>query len=89
MVWTHAGRGPGTSVVALIGVASDANLINLRVLDANGEGKTSYLLAALNWIELPTAATFAGQPQSGTDTLSHIRMTPCAELYANLAIWVW
>ncbi len=34
------------------GVAPNAKLINLRVLDAQGKGKTSWLLAALDWIKL-------------------------------------
>ncbi|HEV8139680.1 MAG TPA: S8 family serine peptidase, partial [Pyrinomonadaceae bacterium] len=40
-------NGTGTSFQ---GIAPNANFINLRVLDANGVGSTSTLLAALNWI---------------------------------------
>jgi subtilisin family serine protease len=54
--------GHGTHVAALaagndrvqggayVGVAPDANLVDLRVLDALGKGKTSWLLAALDWV---------------------------------------
>ena len=33
-----------------IGVAPNANLINLRVLDSRGTGRVSYILAALEWV---------------------------------------
>ena len=54
--------GHGTHVAALAagngrvqngayaGVAPDANLLDLRVLDSQGKGKTSWLLAALDWV---------------------------------------
>jgi serine protease AprX len=32
------------------GIASNANLVNLRVLDSQGRGSTSNLLAALDWV---------------------------------------
>ncbi|MDT5261216.1 MAG: serine protease AprX, partial [Acidobacteriota bacterium] len=35
---------------AYSGVATDAKLIDLRVLDAKGTGQTSWLLAALDWL---------------------------------------
>jgi subtilisin family serine protease len=38
---------------AYMGVAPLANILNLRVLDSNGTGRTSYLLNALNWILSP------------------------------------
>src|SRR6266496_1080298 len=54
--------GHGTHVAALaagngrvsnatyLGIASNAKLINLRVLDANGTGTVSSTLAALDWV---------------------------------------
>src|SRR5947209_6102898 len=39
------------------GIARNANIISLRVLDSNGQGKTSDLLAALNWILSPADPT--------------------------------
>ena len=39
------------------GVARQADIINLRVLDSNGVGKSSDLLAALNWILSPVDPT--------------------------------
>src|SRR5690349_956712 len=43
-------NGTGTSYQ---GIAYNANFVNLRVLDSNGAGSTSTLLAALNWILTP------------------------------------
>ncbi len=57
---THvAGLAAGNKRVrsgAYAGVAPDAKLIDLRVLDSNGKGKTSWLLAALDWIAANHAA---------------------------------
>src|SRR5437763_6472689 len=39
------------------GIARNADTISLRVLDSNGVGKTSDLLAALNWILSPADPT--------------------------------
>jgi subtilisin family serine protease len=51
---THvAGLAAGNDRVqggAYRGVAPDANLVDLRVLDAQGKGRTSWLLAALDWV---------------------------------------
>jgi serine protease AprX len=51
---THvAGLAAGNGQIAggaYEGVAPDANIINLRVLDKQGTGKVSSLLAALNWL---------------------------------------
>src|ERR1035437_174315 len=46
---TAAGNGR-ISNAAYIGIAPNANLINLRVLDKNGAGKTSNLLSSLDWV---------------------------------------
>jgi serine protease AprX len=35
---------------AYTGIAPGANIINLRVLDSNGAGRASYVLAAVDWI---------------------------------------
>jgi serine protease AprX len=54
---THvASSAAGLSTVAggaYEGVAKGADLLNLRVLDSNGRGRVSDLLAALNWILSP------------------------------------
>ncbi len=51
---THvAGLAAGLDRVkggAYSGVATDAKLIDLRVLDSKGKGQTSWLLAALDWV---------------------------------------
>jgi hypothetical protein len=51
---THvAGLAAGNGQIAggaYEGVAPDANIINLRVLDKQGTGKVSSLLSALNWV---------------------------------------
>ncbi len=51
---THvAGLAAGNGQIAAgayEGVAPDANIVNLRVLDKQGTGKVSVLLAALNWL---------------------------------------
>jgi serine protease AprX len=51
---THvAGLAAGNGKIAggaYEGVAPDANIINLRVLDKQGVGKVSSLLSALNWV---------------------------------------
>jgi serine protease AprX len=45
------GEGAGTKPAALYrGLAPGAKLINLRVLDKNGQGKDSYVIDALNWV---------------------------------------
>ncbi|HEX8686124.1 MAG TPA: S8 family serine peptidase, partial [Pyrinomonadaceae bacterium] len=41
---------------AYSGVATDARLIDLRVLDSKGKGQTSWLLAALDWLAANHAA---------------------------------
>ncbi|HLL99896.1 MAG TPA: S8 family serine peptidase, partial [Pyrinomonadaceae bacterium] len=46
---TAAGNGR-ISNAAYIGIAPNAKLINLRVLDRNGVGKTSSLLSAIDWV---------------------------------------
>src|SRR6185295_8533150 len=55
-------NGHGTHVAGIIagngydsngqkaGVAPDANLVSLKVLDANGSGRISNVIAALNWV---------------------------------------
>src|SRR5262249_43547296 len=55
-------NGHGTHVAGIIagngydsygqksGIAPDASLVSLKVLDANGEGKISNIIAALNWV---------------------------------------
>jgi subtilisin family serine protease len=60
--------GHGTHVAALAagldrvkagaynGVATDARLVDLRVLDSQGRGRTSWLLAALDWVAANHAA---------------------------------
>ena len=35
---------------AYTGIATGANIINLRVLDSHGAGRASYVLAAVDWI---------------------------------------
>jgi serine protease AprX len=54
---THvAASAAGLSTVtggAYEGVARDADIVSLRVLDSQGRGKSSDLLAALNWILSP------------------------------------
>ena len=47
--------GHGTHVAGIIGAeklgaAPDCHLIILKVLDANGEGKTTHVLQAINWV---------------------------------------
>jgi serine protease AprX len=53
---THvAGLAAGNPLVnsgAYKGVATNSKIINLRVLDAQGKGRTSWLLNALEWIRL-------------------------------------
>ncbi|HYG10001.1 MAG TPA: S8 family serine peptidase, partial [Pyrinomonadaceae bacterium] len=45
-----AGSGVASpSATTHAGIAPDANLVDLRVLDANGAGKTSDILRAVNW----------------------------------------
>ncbi|MDQ3817882.1 MAG: S8 family serine peptidase, partial [Acidobacteriota bacterium] len=46
------------------GIARNANIISLRVLDSNGQGKTSDLLNAINWILNPVDPT---KPLSSTN----------------------
>ncbi|HEX8292988.1 MAG TPA: S8 family serine peptidase, partial [Pyrinomonadaceae bacterium] len=57
---THvAGLAAGLDRVkggAYNGVATDARLIDLRVLNSQGKGQTSWLLAALDWVALNHAA---------------------------------
>ncbi len=43
------GMGTNTATASYKGLAPYANLINLRVLDKNGMGKDSYVIAALSW----------------------------------------
>jgi subtilisin family serine protease len=55
---THvAGAAAGVNIVqgwtTYTGIAPNANIINLRVLDSRGMGTTSNLLNALNWILSP------------------------------------
>jgi serine protease AprX len=49
--------GVSTSGSGYQGIAPGANIINLRVLDQNGEGTASTLLSALNWILAPADPT--------------------------------
>jgi len=45
------GNGAGTGVPSTYqGIAPNANLLNLRVLNAQGKGTTSSLLSALDWV---------------------------------------
>ena len=44
-----AGQGMG-SVESYRGMADGAGVLNLRVLDKDGAGKDSYVIAALNWV---------------------------------------
>ncbi len=46
-------RGPS----AKSGIAPDASLVSLKVLDANGQGRISNIIGALNWVAL-NAATY-------------------------------
>ncbi len=57
-------NGTGTSYQ---GIAYNANFVNLRVLDANGIGSTSTLLAALNWFLTPADPT---KPLSGSNPMN-------------------
>jgi serine protease AprX len=57
-------NGTGTSYQ---GIAYNANLVNLRVLDSNGVGSTSTLLAALNWFLTPADPN---KPLSSTNPLN-------------------
>jgi serine protease AprX len=49
------------------GIAPNANIISLRVLDKNGVGSVSALLNALNWILAPADPT---KPVSSTNPLN-------------------
>src|SRR5205085_10583915 len=49
------------------GIAPNASIINLRVLDRNGVGSTSALLNALNWILAPADPT---KPASSSNPLN-------------------
>ena len=44
------GEGADTSTAKYRGMAPYADIVNLRVLDDNGAGKDSYVIAALQWI---------------------------------------
>jgi subtilisin family serine protease len=71
---THvAASAAGLSTVAggvYEGVARGADIINLRVLDSNGQGKSSDLLAALNWILSPADPS---KPLSGSNPTNAAR----------------
>ncbi|MCA1556550.1 MAG: S8 family peptidase, partial [Acidobacteria bacterium] len=43
------GAGANNSETQSVGIAPDSNLVDLRVLDANGVGQTSNVLRAINW----------------------------------------
>jgi serine protease AprX len=52
------------------GVARGADIVNLRVLDSNGQGKSSDLLAAMNWILSPVDPS---KPLSGSNPTNAMR----------------
>ena len=55
---THvAGLAAGSLNANLEGVAPNANIVSVKVLDANGQGQASWLLAGMNWV-LQNRATY-------------------------------
>ncbi len=46
-----AAGGSKRNASAYLGIAPDADIVNLKVLDSNGVGNTSWLLNALEWIK--------------------------------------
>ena len=54
------------------GIAPNANIISLRVLDKNGVGSVSALLNALNWILAPADPT---RPVSSSNPLNKDKYT--------------
>jgi serine protease AprX len=77
---THvAGLAAGNGQIAdgaYTGIAPNANIINLRVLDSDGVGTTSALLRALNWVLVNHAAY-------NVEVVNMSLGTPAVESYMN------
>ncbi|KAK7554498.1 subtilisin-like protease [Phyllosticta paracitricarpa] len=94
----HGTHVSGTSAGEVFGVASGANIIAVRVLDANGGGSSNNTIAGIDWVvqqheKRKTEANFVGSILSmsfGTDevvtTLSEaIRAATAAGIHASVA----
>jgi subtilisin family serine protease len=62
--------GAMNNTIGLLGVASGANLVSLRVLDANGEGTLSSIVQALAYVNSNAAAGDVVNMSVGEDTVS-------------------
>ncbi|OJD30879.1 peptidase s8 s53 subtilisin kexin sedolisin [Diplodia corticola] len=94
----HGTHVSGTSAGATLGIATGANIIAVRVLDADGGGKSSDTIAGINWViqqhdQRKTESDFVGSILSmsfGTeetvDTLSNvIKLATQSGIHASVA----
>lgn len=71
---THVGGiiGAKNNTYGVLGVASGANLVSLRVLDKDGVGKLSYILQALSYVNSNAKAGDVVNMSLGEDVVSDI-----------------
>jgi subtilisin len=71
---THVGGiiGAKNNTYGVLGVASGANLVSLRVLDKDGNGKLSYILQALSYVNSNAKAGDVVNMSLGEDVTSDI-----------------
>ena len=64
--------GAKNNTIGVLGVASGANLISLRVLDKDGNGKLSYILQALSYVSSNAKSGDVVNLSLGEDVVSDI-----------------
>jgi subtilisin len=64
--------GAKNNTIGVLGVASGANLVSLRVLDKEGKGKLSYIIQALSYINANAKAGDVVNMSLGEDVISEI-----------------